>query len=115
MGNPPTHLQVTNPGQAEALSERLLPREEAQKLARQAHAVSDPNRITLLALLRDAKQSCVGDLCLITGLEQSGVSRNLRILWSAGLLERWVLDRSAMYRPTETGERLLDALIGEGP
>jgi DNA-binding transcriptional ArsR family regulator len=113
MGNQPARLQVTNPGAADALRQRLLPREEAQRLSRKAHALSDPNRIALLALLRDAGQSCVGDLCLITGLEQSGVSRNLRILWDADLVERWVLSRSAMYKPSEDGQRLLAALVGE--
>jgi DNA-binding transcriptional ArsR family regulator len=87
--------------------------EEAQRLSRQAQALSDPIRLTLLAILRDAGQSCVGDLCLITEREQSGISRNLRILWDASLVSRWVLSGSAMYKPTEDGSRLLLALLNE--
>jgi DNA-binding MarR family transcriptional regulator len=111
MGNQPSRLQVTNPGEAAGLEKRLIPYDQAQQLARQAQALADPNRVTLLALLNDAGISCVGDLSLIAGMEQSNTSRNLRILWDAGLIERWTLSRSTMCRPTDTGKRLLAALL----
>jgi DNA-binding MarR family transcriptional regulator len=111
MGNQPTGLRATNPGKAARLEKQLLSYDQAQELAHQAHALADPNRLILLKLISDAGQSCVGDLCLIAGMEQANTSRNLRILWQAGLLKRWVLSRSAMYRLTPTGERLLAAII----
>ena len=111
MGNQPSRLQVTNPGEAERLESQLVSYEEAQNLARRGQALADPNRVILLKLISDAGQSCVGDLCLIAGMEQANTSRNLRILWDAGLVKRWVLSRSTMYRPTDAGLRLLAALL----
>jgi len=113
MGNQPSRLQVTNPGEAARLEEQLLPHKAAQELAHRAHALSDPGRLILLKLVSDAGKSCVGDLCLISGMEQGSTSRNLRILWRADLLHRWVLSGSAMYRLTPLGEQLLAALLTE--
>lgn len=111
MGNTDLKLHM-NQGEAERLRSHVLDYENAVRLSRQAQALADPNRVTLLALLNEAgKEICVSDLCLLTEREQSGVSRNLRILWEAGLVERTRWHYLVEYKPTSDGERLLAALL----
>lgn len=111
MGNTDLKLHM-NQGEAERLRSHVLDYENAVRLSRQAQALADPNRVTLLALLGEAgKEICVSDLCLLTDREQSGVSRNLRILWEAGLVERTRWRYLVEYKPTSDGERLLTALL----
>jgi ArsR family transcriptional regulator len=113
MGNQPSKLALTSPGEAERLRERLLPFEQAYAASRQGQALSDATRLMLLALLRDAGETCVTDLCLIVEGEQAGVSRHLRILWEQGLVERQRYYRTVLYKLSENGERLLTALLDE--
>lgn len=111
MGNQPPGLRWTKPGEAEQLRSGLLDFERATRLGRQAQALSDPNRLTLLALLSEAKRTCVGDLCLISGREQSGVSRHLRVLLDTGLVQTQRFERLIVYEPSERGQQLLTALL----
>jgi DNA-binding transcriptional ArsR family regulator len=111
MGNTDLRYQATTPGTAGTLRDRLLDYGTAVDLGRQAQALSDPNRLILLALLVDAEELCVSDLCLITEREQSGVSRHLRILWDQGLVEKERRGVLLFYKPTDFGRRLLAALL----
>ena len=112
MGNPDVRLQGMNSRTAARLRSRLPDYQDAIRLSRQAHALADPNRVALLVALAEAdKPVCVSDLCVITEREQSGVSRNLRILWESGLVERTRWHSLVEYELTPTGERLLAALI----
>lgn len=113
MGNQPPGLRWTKSGEAERLRAGLLDFERATRLGRQAQALSDPNRLVLLALLEEAGKTCVGDLCLLSGREQSGVSRHLRVLLDAGLVETQRFERLVVYRATARGQRLLAALLDE--
>ena len=112
MGNTHLSLQAIDKPRVRELREQLLIEAEAVRRGRQAHALSDPNRLILLALLADAGELCVSDACLITDREQGGVSRNLRILWEAGLADKARRDKNLFYWPTTEGERLLAALLG---
>lgn len=112
MGNPLLRYQAIDPARGRELRSRLLDLEEAVRLARQGQALSDPHRLQVLQLLRDAGELCVSDACLVTEREQSGVSRNLRILWDAGLVDKARRDKNLYYWPTSDGERLLEALLG---
>lgn len=103
-----------NPGQADRLRRELLPAGTADDLAVKGRALADGNRLILLKLVRDAGHACVSDLCLIADMEQSNTSRNLRILWQAGLLRRQVAHGYANYRLTPTGEDLLAAILDQG-
>lgn len=110
MGNNLLTLQAVDKLRVKELRERLLDEAEATRLSRQGQALSDPNRLALLALLAEAGELCVTDACLITQREQGGVSRNLRILWEAGLVDKARRYKNLFYWPTTDGERLLAAL-----
>lgn len=49
-------------------------------------AIADPTRRHILDAVRDGEHS-VGDLVEITGMHQPGVSRHLKVLRDAGLVE----------------------------
>lgn len=114
MGNSDLRLKDTTPERAKRLRSQLLDPGEATRLSRQAQALSDFTRLTLMALLSETGELCVSDLCLIIEREQSGVSRHLRILLDAGLVEKRRFDLWVYYKPSEDGERLLAALLPAG-
>lgn len=63
---------------------------EAQESARILKALSDPNRLRLLSIVKagDGGEACVCDLTEPLDLGQPTVSHHLKILVDAGLLER---------------------------
>ncbi|MHA7175832.1 ArsR/SmtB family transcription factor [Arthrobacter sp. Sr24] len=63
---------------------------DAQESARILKALSDPNRLRLLSIVKagDGGESCVCDLTEPLDLGQPTVSHHLKILVDAGLLER---------------------------
>ena len=68
----------------------------------------------LMAHVAAAKDDTIGGLAERTGLEQSTLSRNLRALESAGLVEIAIVERDLRKRAvwlTETGARRLAAAI----
>jgi ArsR family transcriptional regulator len=111
MGNTDLKLKDTSEGRAEALRAGLLDHDEAARLARQAQALSDPTRLTILLLLREAGQLCVSDICLIVDRKQSIVSKHLKTAVDAGLLSNHRFDLWIYYELTGEGERLLAALL----
>lgn len=113
MGNTQLSYQAIDAVRDRELHAGLLGESEAVRRSRQAQALSDPQRLRLLALLRDAGEICVSDACLVTRREQGGVSRNLRILWDAGLVDKARRDKNLYYWPTTDGERLIAALLNE--
>lgn len=62
-------------------------------------AVAEPSRLRIVAALWDIELT-VGELCQVLGQTQPRVSRHLRILVDAGLLERQAEGPYAFYRPT---------------
>jgi len=60
---------------------------EMKKYIRVAKALSDPSRIKIVKLLQ-AKGLCVCEIRELLGLAQPTVSKHLKILEEAGLLER---------------------------
>src|SRR5689334_19280669 len=73
---------------------------DAERLAGVLKALADPARLRLLSLLQSAPggTACPADLIEPLGLSQPTVSHHLRILSSAGLIERekrgvWVFYR----------------------
>jgi DNA-binding transcriptional ArsR family regulator len=60
-------------------------------------AVSDPQRRVLLDALRDGPRP-VGELVDLVPIAQSGVSRHLRVLRDAGLVEASVDGQRRIYR-----------------
>lgn len=114
MGNPRLTLQAIEAPRARELRGQLLDPLEATRWSRQGQALSDPHRLALLALLNEAGELCVSDACLISEREQSGVSRHLRVLWEAGLVDKARREKNLYYWPTSAGERLLAALLAGG-
>ena len=65
-------------------------------------AAAEPTRLRILAVL-DAGELTVTELCRVLGQSQPRVSRHLRLLCEAGLLERHAEGTSAFYRRTAAG------------
>jgi len=86
---------------------------EAQPLADLLQALADPTRLRILALLRRMELS-VGELAIILDQSQPRVSRHVRILADAGIVERrregsWVFLTIAPEERTEPMFHLVDA------
>jgi DNA-binding transcriptional ArsR family regulator len=60
-------------------------------------ALGEPSRQTILELLRDGERP-VGDLVDILGLSQPAVSKHLRVLKEAGLVEARIDAQRRLYR-----------------
>lgn len=59
--------------------------EVAERVAEAMQALATPSRVLILALLRQRPHS-VSDLVLATGMQQSAVSHQLRVLRDSGLV-----------------------------
>jgi ArsR family transcriptional regulator len=73
-------------------------------------ALADPTRLRIMLLLRK-RELCVCELMFILGMEQSRVSRHMRVLREAGLAEdvrdgRWII-----YRVRDEARPLLEGLL----
>jgi ArsR family transcriptional regulator len=88
---------------------------DADGLAEQLRALAEPNRLQIIALLRDSER-CVCEIEAALGLSQSLVSNHLRVLRRAGLVQarRDDVDARWIYYQLnqETVERLLMRLSG---
>jgi DNA-binding transcriptional ArsR family regulator len=101
---------------AEAIRARLLGEGEAWEAADRARALSDPTRLTLAAVLREAgvaEELCVCDLSWISGRAQNLVSHHLRMLRSYGMVRSRRDGKLVMYSLTGEGRSLLSAVLGE--
>src|SRR3954454_11800537 len=65
-------------------------------------AAGEPTRLRVLAVL-DACELTVSELCRVLGQSQPRVSRHLRLLGDAGLLERHAEGTNAFYRVVRAG------------
>jgi len=76
----------------------VLADEQAESLARLLKAIAEPMRIKILHRLTSAAPEgvCVCDLTAPLGLSQPSVSHHLRVLWTAGLVDRRQ-DRNFVY------------------
>ncbi len=76
----------------------VLSDEQAESLASVLKAVAEPMRIKILHRLASAAPEgvCVCDLMTPLGLTQPSVSHHLRVLWTAGLVDRRQ-ERSFVY------------------
>jgi ubiquinone/menaquinone biosynthesis C-methylase UbiE len=87
-----------------------------ERLVGQLKAAGDSTRLRLLLLLTEAELT-VSELILILGQSQPRVSRHLKLLCEAGLLERFKEGAWVFYRGVDRGEagklaRTLAALAG---
>src|SRR5476649_584248 len=72
------------------------------RLVAMLRAAGDPTRLRLLLLLREAELT-VSELIEIVGQSQPRVSRHLKLLGEAGLLERFKEGSWVFYRAAERG------------
>ena len=79
---------------------------ELDRALKQLEAAAEPSRLRLLALLLPG-EATVGDLVEVLGQSQPRVSRHLRLLSEAGLVESFREGRSIYYR-------LADAVLDDG-
>lgn len=61
-------------------------------------ALSDPNRVRVLKLLEDDRELCVCNIQAFLELAQSTVSRHMKVLEDAGLVERRRQGTWIMYK-----------------
>src|ERR1700689_3539615 len=73
------------------------------KLIAMLRAAGDPTRLRLLLLLRDSELA-VSELIEIVGQSQPRVSRHLKLLGEAGLLERFKEGSWVFYRAADSGK-----------
>src|ERR1700757_2774837 len=78
-------------------------RETMDRLGSMARAAGDPTRLRLLLLLRQAELT-VSELVEIVGQSQPRVSRHLKLLGEAGLLERFKEGSWVFYRAADRGK-----------
>jgi ArsR family transcriptional regulator, arsenate/arsenite/antimonite-responsive transcriptional repressor len=82
-------------------------------------ALSEPLRIRLICLVAEAKDICVCDLMVITGVSQSMVSRHLAYLRNSGWVEArreklWI-HYSIAPQEDRLAETILKSLQEHGP
>ncbi len=96
---------------AERLRVRRLDDALADSAAGRAHALSDPTRLTLAAALTEANELCVCDLAWIVERAQNLVSHHLRTMRAHGIVHSRREGKMVMYRLTDEGRALLDAVL----
>ncbi len=97
---------------AERLRRERLDGEHAVRLAAQAKALSDPTRLTIAAALAATDELCVCDLAWVSERAENLVSHHVRSLRSLGLAASRRDGKMVLYRLTDTGRALLDAVVG---
>jgi len=81
------------------------PSQDLTEVVRTLKSAAEPTRMRLLALLSHGEFT-VGELCSILGQSQPCVSRHLRLLTEAGLLDRFREQRCVYYRAPVKGRHL---------
>lgn len=96
---------------AEALRRSRLTEAAATATAGRAKALADPTRLMLAVALREADgELCVCDLAWVAERSEKLVSHHVRQLRVAGLVQSRRDGKMVMYRLTELGAGLLEAL-----
>jgi len=101
--------QPVDPARVALARKRVLPAEEAGRLASLLSLMADPVRSRILDALDLVEELCVGDLALVLGTSEDAVSYGLRILRTAGLVQTRKAGRVVYYRlATNFPEPLLE-------
>jgi DNA-binding transcriptional ArsR family regulator len=98
---------------AEALRRQRIDPARAERMARQAKALSDPTRLTLALLLDEGDELCVCDLSWVLERAENLVSHHLRSLRSEDLVTSRRDGKMVMYSLTDRGRALLRATLAE--
>jgi DNA-binding transcriptional ArsR family regulator len=98
---------------AECLRRARLSVRDAEQFAAGAKALSDPTRLMLAAALRDGGELCVCDLSWIAERAENLVSHHVRVLRTAGLVDRRRDGKMVLYELTERGRELVEAVLAD--
>ena len=101
-------LDVEN---AERLRHERLDPVRAARLAEQARALADPTRLTVATALAGGDELCVCDLAWVAERAENLVSHHVRALRSLGLAESRRDGKMVLYRLTNRGRALLEAVL----
>ena len=96
---------------AERLRNERLDPERAARLADQARALADPTRLIVASALAGADELCVCDLAWVAGRAENLVSHHVRALRSLGLADSRREGKMVLYRLTDRGHSLLQAVL----
>ncbi len=96
---------------AERLRRTRLSVGDAARLAEQARALSDPTRLIVAAALAGADELCVCDLAWVAERAENLISHHVRALRSLGLAESRRDGKMVLYRLTDRGRTLLEAVL----
>jgi DNA-binding transcriptional ArsR family regulator len=88
--------------------------EQAERLAGGYRALGEPTRVSLALTLRGGRELCVCDLAWIAERPQNLVSHHMKQLKAAGVVRSRRDGKMTMYRLTQKGRSLLDALEHSG-
>ena len=108
-------LLALDAGRAEEIRHNLPALDALERAADQAKALSDPTRLMLAVALRDGGELCVCDCAFLAGRQDQLVSHHLRQLRSAGLVRSRKEGRMVLYHLTDSGARLLEAVMAAAP
>ncbi|MHB8695739.1 MAG: ArsR/SmtB family transcription factor [Solirubrobacteraceae bacterium] len=111
MSNDRCDLLCLDLEKAERLRVERLDGELAVRLAANARALADPTRLTIAAALAGTDELCVCDLAWVTERAENLVSHHARTLRSLGLAASRRDGKMVLYRLTDTGRTLLDAIL----
>ena len=96
---------------AEALRANVLDDQRATELARRAAALADGTRFRIASVLAAGGELCVCDLAWVTERAENLASHHARTLRSLGLATSRREGKMVLYRLTDTGRTLLDAVL----
>lgn len=96
---------------AERLRVHRLDGDVAERLAARVKALSDPTRLTIAVALAGGEELCVCDLGWVTERAENLVSHHVRTLRSLGLAASRRDGKMVLYRLTDAGRALLDAVL----
>ncbi len=100
-------IECVDPERVAAVLERLPDPAVFQDLAETFRVLSDPGRVRLISALLETGELCVCDLAAVTGLSQTAVSHNLRLLRSSRLVRYRKQGRNVYYSLDDAHIRLL--------
>lgn len=105
------HHHPVDPERVAAVGEAGLSAGEAGAMATLLTILADPLRARILSALLVSEELCVGDLAIALQASEDAVSYALRLLRTAGLVQRRREGRMRYYRLRDGARQDLDAVL----
>lgn len=106
-------VRVVDAHRVAAVRERLVPFDEAVRLAELFRLLGEPTRARILYALLEGGELCVCDLAAVVDVPESSVSHALRLLRTAGIVRNRRDGRVIHYSLDDSHVRLLLDLFRE--